>query len=295
MKTILRCFVVLAVAAPSVLRAYTEHGGALQHDEVWTLSGSPHVLRSTTEVPPGVNLIIERGAVVAASEDAQLQINGSIDIQGTPDRRVLITGLNQNQWGGLVFGGGSRGNLAFVTVATSSRVLMRVISATNVRMYGDSLQYSPISDNAVGLAVEGGHVEVAGGVVISPLQELYSIALTPARQIDPIEISSRTSGNRAIDINKGASGLVKDFELEQNYPNPFNPKTTIRYSVPRANHVLLAVYDVSGSEVRRLVDADQQEGSYAVDFVASDLPSGMYFYRLQAGGFVDQKRMLLIK
>jgi hypothetical protein len=91
------------------------------------------------------------------------------------------------------------------------------------------------------------------------------------------------------------AGLIKEFQLEQNYPNPFNPKTTIRYNVPWSTHVVLTVYDVSGKEVRRLVDGDQEEGTYAVDFMANELNSGLYFYRLQAGTYVDQKRMLLVK
>lgn len=279
----------------TVAFGYTDHAGLVRRDEVWTAAASPHVLRSTTIIPPGVKLTIQSGAVIAATDDAQLQINGKVDMQGTPDHRILITGLDQNQWGGLMFGEHSDGTMAYVTVATSSSILMRVISANTIRMYGDSLQYSPISDDAVGLSVEGGHVEIMGGVVISPLTELYSISLNPIRRIDPIQVVGTLPVLRNIDVQHSVAGLVKEFQLEQNYPNPFNPKTTIRYNVPWSSHVVLTVYDVSGKEVRRLVDADQGEGSYAVDFIANDLNSGLYFYRLQAGKYVDQKRMLLVK
>ena len=295
MKQTFFAILTAGILLPGAVCAFTEHSGELQRDEVWTAVGSPHVLRSTTEVPAGIRLIIEPGAVVAASENAQFIVSGRLDILGTPDRRVLITGLDQNQWGGMVFAENSEANLNNVTFATSSSILMRVISASLVRMCGDSLQFSPVSDEAVGLSVEGGHVEVVCGAVISPMAELYSISLEPARHTDPIQVGGQGLPARGIDVLRGATGLAATFALEQNYPNPFNPRTTIRYNVPRATHVLLTVYDVSGSEMRRLVDAEQAEGSYAVDFLATDMPSGMYFYRLQAGNFVDQKTMLLVK
>ncbi|MFQ5568358.1 MAG: T9SS type A sorting domain-containing protein [Rhodothermales bacterium] len=85
------------------------------------------------------------------------------------------------------------------------------------------------------------------------------------------------------------------FRLEQNYPNPFNPATTIRYALPRAGPVRLVVYDVRGREVTTLVDRQQAPGTYAVDLDATSLPSGVYFYRMEADGFVEARSMLLVK
>jgi len=85
------------------------------------------------------------------------------------------------------------------------------------------------------------------------------------------------------------------FALEQNYPNPFNPSTTISYSVPEIEFVTLKVYDVLGSEVATLINEEKELGSYEVEFNASDLTSGIYFYRLQAGSFVETKKMILFK
>ncbi|MBC8043115.1 MAG: T9SS type A sorting domain-containing protein [Rhizobacter sp.] len=92
-----------------------------------------------------------------------------------------------------------------------------------------------------------------------------------------------------------ASPAPKQFELSQNYPNPFNPATTIRYQLPSAGDVKLKVYDVLGREVASLVNERQKAGSYAVSFNASKLSSGVYFYRLTTGNFVQTKKMLLIK
>ncbi len=85
------------------------------------------------------------------------------------------------------------------------------------------------------------------------------------------------------------------FALQQNYPNPFNPETTIRYGLPRAGEVRLAVYNALGHEVAVLVDRLQPAGHYAIRFEAGHLPSGLYAYRLQAGGEAMARTMLLVK
>jgi Secretion system C-terminal sorting domain len=92
---------------------------------------------------------------------------------------------------------------------------------------------------------------------------------------------------------KGTTPSV--FRLEQNYPNPFNPTTTITYSVDHTNQVLLKVFNVIGKEVATLVDGKQASGRHEVKFDATKLPSGMYFYRLQAGGLTETRRMVLLK
>ncbi len=91
------------------------------------------------------------------------------------------------------------------------------------------------------------------------------------------------------------AGLPKTFALEQNYPNPFNPTTIINYQLPTASTVSLKIYDVLGKEVATLVNARQEAGSYNFTFNASNLASGIYFYRLQAGSFVQTKKMMLVK
>lgn len=96
--------------------------------------------------------------------------------------------------------------------------------------------------------------------------------------------------------------IPTDFALSQNYPNPFNPSTTIKYTIPsvistkgRNLNVQLKVYDVLGNEVATLVNEVKPAGSYVVDFNASQLSSGIYFYNLQAGSFIQTKKMTLIK
>jgi hypothetical protein len=86
-----------------------------------------------------------------------------------------------------------------------------------------------------------------------------------------------------------------EYRLFQNYPNPFNPTTTIRYNLPASGFVSLKVYDVLGREVSSLVNERQTAGSYESRFNAANLPSGMYFYRLQSGTFTETRKMLLVK
>jgi hypothetical protein len=93
------------------------------------------------------------------------------------------------------------------------------------------------------------------------------------------------------------SEFPSEFILVQNYPNPFNPITKIRYVISNGvrNLVTLDVCDVLGNEVASLVDEYKSAGSYEVDFNASGLSSGVYFYKLQAGSFVETKKMILLR
>ena len=87
----------------------------------------------------------------------------------------------------------------------------------------------------------------------------------------------------------------KEFKLFQNYPNPFNPSTTIAYQIPKEGFVTLKVYDVLGREIMTLVNENKQVGKYYVEFIANQLPSGAYFYRLNYGEFTQIIKMLLLK
>lgn len=93
------------------------------------------------------------------------------------------------------------------------------------------------------------------------------------------------------------SGIIDSFILNQNFPNPFNPNTTIQYSLSEKSFVTLKVYDVKGNEIAALVNEKQDRGNYSVQFstVKLQLSSGIYFYRLEAGSFVETKRMMLLK
>ncbi len=96
-------------------------------------------------------------------------------------------------------------------------------------------------------------------------------------------------------IDEGTSSLPTQFELKGNYPNPFNPTTKISYSVPSNSEVQLAVYDMLGRQITTLVNGVKTPGNYTVNFDATNLSSGMYLYRLQAGNFTQTQKMMLVK
>ena len=85
------------------------------------------------------------------------------------------------------------------------------------------------------------------------------------------------------------------FSLEQNYPNPFNPNTIIKYSIPQSSQVILKIFNTLGEEIETLVNEEKPSGTYKITWNAINLPSGVYFYRLQAGGFVQTRKMILLK
>jgi hypothetical protein len=96
-------------------------------------------------------------------------------------------------------------------------------------------------------------------------------------------------------VRQAADLAPTEFSLSQNFPNPFNPTTTINYQLPLSSYVVLKVYDVLGREVMTLVNAHQDAGLHSAIFKPANLPSGVYFYQLNAGGFVETKKMLLEK
>ncbi|MCX7833729.1 MAG: DUF4394 domain-containing protein [Ignavibacteria bacterium] len=122
--------------------------------------------------------------------------------------------------------------------------------------------------------------------------------------VDPLSLTTSNPllPNVCLVINPGGSGISNfnneipvRYELGQNYPNPFNPITKINFSIPKQGLVTLKVYDVLGREVATLVNEVKTPGNYMVDFDASELASGVYFYKLDVNGFSDVKRMMLIK
>ncbi|MDP4172851.1 MAG: YCF48-related protein [Bacteroidota bacterium] len=101
------------------------------------------------------------------------------------------------------------------------------------------------------------------------------------------DVNSHSSNNSTL--------AIRDYKLRQNYPNPFNPSTIINYSIAEGNIVTLKIFDVLGNEVSEPVNRFETAGSYNVRFDASNLPSGIYFYQLRAGNYVETRKMILIR
>lgn len=103
------------------------------------------------------------------------------------------------------------------------------------------------------------------------------------------------SSTKVTDVEAQRTNVPSNFSLSQNYPNPFNPTTTINYYIPKTSFVTISVYDVLGREIETLVNEEKPVGTYNVGFNASKLTSGIYFYRMQAGDFVETKKLIVLK
>ena len=182
------------------------------------------------------------------------------------------------------------------------------ISGTATRLYGISF-----TDANTGTAVgENGRIlRTTNGGTNWTLQtsgittNLFSVSFTDANTGTAVGENGRihrTINGGVTFVNQVSSEIPERFSLYQNYPNSFNPATKINFDIPKNGYVTLKVYNLLGKEVQTLVSRDLKSGSYTVDFNASKLTSGVYFYRLQAtpkdgqaGDFVETRKMVLVK
>lgn len=160
-------------------------------------------------------------------------------------------------------------------------------------------------DFQAGAAVEIGGVSCSNVVVVNDFTITanspsslpagnYNVRVTnPDGQFDQLILAFRVYSSTAIEpLDLTVPG---QYELAQNFPNPFNPTTNIRFAIPQSGHVKLTVYNVAGQEAATLVNGVMSAGTYKVDFDARHLSSGIYFYRIEAGSFLQVKKMLLTR
>ena len=143
-----------------------------------------------------------------------------------------------------------------------------------------------------------------GGTTWNNITENLSHTFVDFIKLNPDNTSQlfAGTGGGGLWVNDNVTGVEKIgdvipsyFNLSQNYPNPFNPSTTISYQIPVPGKVTLKIYDILGREVTTLVNKEQKAGNYKVNFDASRLASGVYFYRIIAGDFVQTKKMILLR
>jgi hypothetical protein len=108
-------------------------------------------------------------------------------------------------------------------------------------------------------------------------------------------VSFTTTASGVTSVDPVDQTVPAGFRLSQNYPNPFNPSTTIEFSMPKSAHVRINIYNTLGDLVHTLVDENLSPGTHRRQWVASGLTSGVYFYRIQTNGYVETKRLVLLK
>jgi uncharacterized delta-60 repeat protein len=168
----------------------------------------------------------------------------------------------------------------------------------SLRLYYSDLDIQGINEDNLKLVrlTNDGWIYVGGAVNID---ENY----VEATGVTAVGIFAFADPDSITSVDSDGEGVVNKFSLEQNYPNPFNPTTKIRYSIPnviasetkQSQLVTLKVYDVLGNEVATLVNEEKPAGTYEVEFTAPELSSGIYFYKLQTGSFVETKKMVLLR
>lgn len=182
---------------------------------------------------------------------------------------------------------GSNVHLVFQRLLMTGYDIMYNISNNDGVKWGNDVQLTNNSSHSTvpSIAVSGSNVNI---IFRDNRDENYEIYYK--RYI--VSSGRIHKGVTAVDQEEG---LPTEFQLIQNYPNPFNPTTTISFSIFQAEFVTLKVYDILGREVVNLINEFKDAGNYKFNFDASKLSSGIYFYRLQAGNFVDMKKMILMK
>ncbi len=180
---------------------------------------------------------------------------------------------------------------SFAAEAVGNDVLLSWTTATEVNNFGFYVE----SKVANGVWIEISFVEGHGNsnspkdysfVDTKPLNGVVEYRL---KQVDT---DGKSTYSDVVILN--SKGLNK-YSLNQNYPNPFNPSTIISYSIPKASNVTVEVFDVLGNSIATLVNKNQEMGSYSVNFDASALSNGLYFYKISAGNFSSVKKMMLLK
>jgi hypothetical protein len=176
---------------------------------------------------------------------------------------------------------------------------IKLISYGSAKNYDIELNY--VTENGIGrfgdfsipLTANTSHTFIPDWTNLTNSQLLVLVDIGNNGIIDDtLSLVNQVTG---IDNDQGSLVSPDSYNLEQNYPNPFNPSTKISWQSPVSSHQTLKVYDVLGNEVATLVDEFREAGRFEVTFDGSNLASGMYLYRLQAGSFIETRKMILIK
>ncbi len=177
------------------------------------------------------------------------------------------------------------------------RISKRDINASQSVDFFDQSSYTPTSWNwtFTGGTPSSSTSQNPSGIVYNT-QGIYEVKLIAINSYgsDTLTKTSYVFVSQGVGIT-GNNTIVKDYKLEQNYPNPFNPTTNIRYELPKSGFVKIIVFDALGKEIKTIVNEKQSAGTYNLTFDGSNLPSGVYFYRLRAGDYVETKKLVLLK
>lgn len=189
----------------------------------------------------------------------------SLSIGGVITTAIQVTEVTVDGWGTLITPEGSVDALREKRVTRSYSPLLPQIQTTTTL-------YSFLAASGIAASIV---VDASGNII--------------SGEYDVLDSESST------DIERIGESVPSTFVLEQNYPNPFNPSTNIAFSIPEPANVQLTVFNITGQEVARLAAGTYSAGTYEIGFDATELASGLYLYKLEAGSFVQTRLMSLVK
>jgi photosystem II stability/assembly factor-like uncharacterized protein len=235
------------------------------------------------------------------------------DIQKTTDGGLSWVTINDSTGGGSIYfadelngwsgGISSGGPYGFIHKTTDGGYNWSSISGLDIPSLTDVNFLDKNIGWAVGFGSSGPIIKTTDGgnnwfhQESGTIGSLYSVCIIDS-------VTGWTAGpNNILKTTNGGVTFVKEhndeiptnYSLSQNYPNPFNPSTTIRFAVPSPSFTTLKIYNSLGEEVAVLINKELTTGSYEIEWNAGGLPSGVYFYRIQAGYFVETKKMVLMR
>ena len=215
-----------------------------------------------------------------------------VEVQvGGPDTVKGLYGiafkLKSEKWGCTYVDGSA---MAGSFLGTSPQTFFQQVDAQTVGM--GIQKKAPPGVNGSGVVAKAQFVSSVAGAVLFTLQDVSAVDQNGASiplGTEPLSIEFIVTATEEM------AQIPTSFGLSQNYPNPFNPATMIRYELPKSTYVSLKVYSALGQVMGVLVDSREEAGYHQVRWNAGNLPTGVYFYRLQAGDFVESRRMILVK
>ncbi len=262
-------------------------------------------------LPDGSSTLFASSSLLSCPNGLTLDENGNLYTCNFGDGRVLkispegnvtsITALSGNNNGHLTYRNGrlyvvSRGGNRIYEVNLDGT--SQVLAGTGERGNQDAEAiFATFSrPNGIGLSPDGNIIYLNDEVSTNSAQSINPMLV---RKIDNIL-------DNVTDIETDNNSLITEYRLSQNYPNPFNPSTIIKFQIPNAvdairrggastTNVSLNIYDILGNKIATLVNEQKSSGVYEVEFNADNLSSGIYFYKLHAGSFVESKKMILLR
>ncbi len=267
---------------------------------------APPYAMTWTNITPGIYTL----TAVATDDRGHKRISNRVPIKvGTPQITRLEAERATRSGTPAILNDATASNRACLRMQQTGTITWQVgvvAAGAYEIVFGYRLPYDTPKHQYVNVnGVRAGEIVFDGGLN-TWLEKKFNVTLTQGNNTIQIELFWGWMDLDYLGVPSDILTLVADhselpfsFSLQQNYPNPFSRNggtaTTIQYSLAKPERVKLTVYDLHGRQVHVLLDAEQNAGAYAIPFDARRLASGVYFYRLEAGAFVDEKRMLLVK